>query len=145
MVSFRTPHAETRTPSAGHREPCDLEEILMWQLATEALPYFYIKSQLQISSAQNTDSVSGTNGKKKEARWSKPGPVCLPNLVQPCSKVFLYFILVGWLPGFFFFPRDRVSLCSCGCPGTRYLDHRRIHRNPPASASGVLGLKNKPP
>jgi hypothetical protein len=39
--------------------------------------------------------------------------------------------------GFFFF-RDRVSLCSSGCPGT-YSDLEL--RNPPASASQVLGLK----
>jgi hypothetical protein len=32
--------------------------------------------------------------------------------------------------------RDRVSLCSPGCPGT----HSEL-RNPPASASQVLGLK----
>ncbi|EDL00943.1 mCG146985 [Mus musculus] len=24
---------------------------------------------------------------------------------------------------FFFFPEDRVSLCSPGCPGTHFVDH----------------------
>jgi hypothetical protein len=42
----------------------------------------------------------------------------------------------------FFFPRDRVSLCSLGCPGTHSVDQAGLElRNPPASASQVLGLK----
>jgi hypothetical protein len=41
--------------------------------------------------------------------------------------------------GFF---RDRVSLCSPGCPGTHFVDQAGLElRNPPASASQVLGLK----
>ena len=45
---------------------------------------------------------------------------------------------------FFFFLvfRDRVSLCSPGCPGTRSVDQAGLElRNPTASASRVLGLK----
>jgi hypothetical protein len=45
---------------------------------------------------------------------------------------------------FFFFLvfRDRVSLCSPGCPGTQSVDQAGLElRNPPASASQVLGLK----
>jgi hypothetical protein len=43
---------------------------------------------------------------------------------------------------FFFFLRDRVSLCSPGCPGTHFVDQACLElRNPPASASQVLGLK----
>jgi hypothetical protein len=45
---------------------------------------------------------------------------------------------------FFFFLvlRDRVSLCSPGCPGTRSVDQAGLElRNLPASASQVLGLK----
>jgi hypothetical protein len=43
---------------------------------------------------------------------------------------------------FFFFPRDRVSLCSPGCPGTHSVDQAGLAlRNLPASASQVLGLK----
>jgi hypothetical protein len=46
---------------------------------------------------------------------------------------------------FFFFVlffRDRVSLCSPGCPGTHFVDQAGLElRNPPASASRVLGLK----
>jgi hypothetical protein len=38
--------------------------------------------------------------------------------------------------------RDRVSLCSPGCPGTQFVDQAGLElRNPPASASQVLGLK----
>jgi hypothetical protein len=38
--------------------------------------------------------------------------------------------------------RDRVSLYSPGCPGTHFVDEAGLElRNPPASASGVLGLK----
>jgi hypothetical protein len=40
-----------------------------------------------------------------------------------------------------FFP-DRVSLYSPGCPGTHFVDQAGLElRNPPASASLVLGLK----
>jgi hypothetical protein len=38
--------------------------------------------------------------------------------------------------------QDRVSLCSPGCPGTHSIDQAGLElRNPPASASQVLGLK----
>jgi hypothetical protein len=40
----------------------------------------------------------------------------------------------------FFFFRDKVSLCSPGCPGTHSVDQAGFElRNPPASR--VLGLK----
>jgi hypothetical protein len=43
---------------------------------------------------------------------------------------------------FFLFVRDRVSLCSSGCPGTHFVDQAGLElRNPPASASQVPGLK----
>jgi hypothetical protein len=42
----------------------------------------------------------------------------------------------------FLFFRDGVSLCSPGCPGTHSVDQAGLElRNPPASASQVLGLK----
>jgi hypothetical protein len=38
--------------------------------------------------------------------------------------------------------RDRVSLYSSGCPGTHCVDQAGLElRNPPTSASRVLGLK----
>jgi hypothetical protein len=49
---------------------------------------------------------------------------------------FLFFVFC------FFFSRDRVSLYSPGCPGTHSVDQAGLElRNPPASASRVLGLK----
>jgi hypothetical protein len=40
------------------------------------------------------------------------------------------------------FFQDRVSLYSPGCPGTHFVDQAGLElRNPPASASRVLGLK----
>jgi hypothetical protein len=56
----------------------------------------------------------------------------------------LPFCFKNW-PNFFFFWfvfRDRVSLCSPGCPGAHFVDQAGLElRNPPASASQVLGLK----
>jgi hypothetical protein len=43
---------------------------------------------------------------------------------------------------FCFVFRDRVSLCSPGCPGTHSVDQAGLElRNSPVSASQVLGLK----
>jgi hypothetical protein len=43
---------------------------------------------------------------------------------------------------FFLVFQDRVSLYSPGCPGTHFVDQVGLElRNPPASASQVLGLK----
>jgi hypothetical protein len=42
----------------------------------------------------------------------------------------------------FVFPRDRVSLCSLGCPGIHSIDQAGLElRDLPASASQVLGIK----
>jgi hypothetical protein len=55
----------------------------------------------------------------------------------------LNFLLWSSHCAFFFFPfRDRVSLCSPDCPGTHFVDQTGLElRNPPASASWMLGLK----
>jgi hypothetical protein len=54
--------------------------------------------------------------------------------------LFLFVWLVGW--GFCLVSQDRVSLYSPGCPGTHFVDQAGLElRNPPASASRVLGLK----
>jgi hypothetical protein len=52
----------------------------------------------------------------------------------------------NWLSGrYFFFFRDGVSLYSSGCPGAHFVDQVGLElRNPPASASRVLGLKVSP-
>jgi hypothetical protein len=53
----------------------------------------------------------------------------------PPEVVFLFLFF-----GFFF--QDRVSLCNPGCLGTHSVDQAGLElRNPPASASQVLGLK----
>jgi hypothetical protein len=56
---------------------------------------------------------------------------------------FCFFVLFFCFFVFLFlFFRDRVSLCSPGCPGTHSVDQAGLKlRNPPASASQVLGLK----
>jgi hypothetical protein len=52
------------------------------------------------------------------------------------SAFFCLFVLFCFVFG------DRVSLCSPGCPGTHFVDQAGLElRNPPASASRVLGLK----
>jgi hypothetical protein len=56
---------------------------------------------------------------------------------QPCF--FLLFPVLFFVCLFF---RDRVSLCSSGCPGTHSVDQAGLElRNLPTSASQVLGLK----
>jgi hypothetical protein len=73
----------------------------------------------------------------------------LPNLncffVLFCFSFFilLFICLFVFVCLFFAFVfRDRVSLCSPGCPGTHSVDQAGLElRNPPASASRVLGLK----
>jgi hypothetical protein len=55
------------------------------------------------------------------------------------ESVFLFWFLVFLFVLFF---RDRVSLCSPGCPGTHSVDQAGLKlRNLPASASRVQGLK----
>jgi hypothetical protein len=49
-------------------------------------------------------------------------------------RIFVVLSLVGWLVLFVF--RDRVSLCSLGCPRTHSVDQAGLKlRNPLASAS----------
>jgi hypothetical protein len=58
------------------------------------------------------------------------------NCVCVCTLLFLFVCL------FCFVFRDRVSLCSPGCPGAHFVDQAGLElKNPPASASRVLGLK----
>jgi hypothetical protein len=55
---------------------------------------------------------------------------------------FITFTLVDFLFVCLFVFRDRVSLYSPGCPETHSVDQVGLElRNPPASASRVLGLK----
>jgi hypothetical protein len=55
------------------------------------------------------------------------------------NEIIIYYYYYYYYFGFF---RDRVSLYSPGCPGTHFVDQAGLElRNPPASASQVLGLK----
>jgi hypothetical protein len=57
--------------------------------------------------------------------------------LQQISADFFFFF---WF--WFWFFQDRVSLYSPGCTGTHFVDQAGLElRNPPASASRVLGLK----
>jgi hypothetical protein len=63
-----------------------------------------------------------------------------PNLTRFFCFVLFCFVLFCCL--FVFVFQDRGSLCSPGCPGTHFVDQAGLElRNPPASASQVLGLK----
>jgi hypothetical protein len=63
-------------------------------------------------------------------------------LVLVCFFVFIYLFLFFGLFFVCFVFQERVSLCSHGCPGTHFVDQAGLElRNPPASASQVLGLK----
>jgi hypothetical protein len=56
----------------------------------------------------------------------------------PNIFLFVFVCLFVW----FLFFRDRVSLYSPGCPGAHFVDQAGLElRNPPATASRVLGLK----
>ena len=70
-------------------------------------------------------------------------PLCSPQC-HCCKGFLLHPISLRALSfqTFFLVFRDRVSLCSPGCPGTHFVDQAGLElRNPPASASRVLGLK----
>jgi hypothetical protein len=61
---------------------------------------------------------------------------------QSCSCFRVIHSLLSLFTHTFFFFRNRVSLCSPGCPRTHSVDQAGLElRNPPASASQVLGLK----
>jgi hypothetical protein len=54
----------------------------------------------------------------------------------------VFFFVVVFVFLFLLFFQDKVSLYNPGCPGTHSVDQAGLElRNPPASASQVLGLK----
>jgi hypothetical protein len=56
--------------------------------------------------------------------------------------IFLQLFVLFCFVLFCFVFRDRISLCSPGCPGTHFVDQPGLKlRNPLVSASQVLGLK----
>jgi hypothetical protein len=66
--------------------------------------------------------------------WAQTIPTLLHILIQFQAMKHIFFSFLVFV--------DRVSLCSPGCPGTHFVDQADLElRNPPASASWVLGLK----
>jgi hypothetical protein len=67
--------------------------------------------------------------------WEEQADVLNSPSLQSFSPVTFFF-------AFLVLFRDRVSLYSPGCPGTHFVDQAGLElRNPPVSASQVLGLK----
>ena len=114
---------------------------------------------------QRNPVLKSQNPKQWQQQKATSGiPSALPALSGP-ENTLLPFLWVGWLATvkwtpllilssaeeilvfclfvcFVLFFRDRVSLCRPGCPGTHFVDQASLElRNPPASASQVLGLK----
>jgi hypothetical protein len=59
-----------------------------------------------------------------------------------CLFGLVFFVFCFFVCFLFWFFRDRVSLCSPGCPGTHSVDQAGLERrNSPVSASQELGLK----
>jgi hypothetical protein len=70
-----------------------------------------------------------------------PIPHCHTPLFNFLTFCFLFVYLFLFFLFFIFF-RNRVCLCSPGCPGTQSVDQAGLElRNPPTFASQVLGLK----
>jgi hypothetical protein len=70
--------------------------------------------------------------------WNFNFKIYFPPKKTAYDFILFYFIFIFYFLVF----RDRVSLCSPGCPGTHFVDEAGLElRNPPASASRVLGLK----
>ncbi|GAB1286311.1 Protein SCAI [Apodemus speciosus] len=84
----------------------------------------------------NGDAIHKRNQSHKEMHWTQAFilEISIHSQGSPCSS--------SWTPPIAL--PTRVSLCSPGCPGTYSVDQAGLElRNPPASASQVLGLKDK--
>ena len=67
--------------------------------------------------------------------------ICIEESLEGLNTMAIFLLHSVWVFFFFFF-RDRVSLCILGCPGTHSLDQAGLElKNLPASSSQVLGLK----
>ena len=82
---------------------------------------------------------SGVRGQvKKQKTETQRTPFLLIHTAVSKDREAIFFFFF-----FLVFP-DRVSLYSPGCPGTHFVDQAGLElKNPPASASQVLGLKAK--
>jgi hypothetical protein len=107
-------------------------EILLTLITTRGvLP----RTSLGVERASERRGVGERQNKLKVKLWVQAGSLCSAYYSPPSSSLLLFFF-------FFFSFRDRVSLCSPGCPGIHFVDQAGLElRNPPASASRVLGLK----
>jgi hypothetical protein len=73
------------------------------------------RQHVVIDSLLSHGSQEFTSG--HQACWEVPLTYCSPNLLK---DFFFFSVLKFYL--FFFSFRDRVSLCSPGCPGTHSVD-----------------------
>jgi hypothetical protein len=130
-----------------------------WHVAefgVPAIPPLSLSWQLSCTSSQAGWENLGffyqwlkTAANRTETALARPfyGHLLLGSVVpfEPCNCYLLFsflFCFVFFLFVCLFVFRDRVSLCSPGCPGTHSVDQAGLElRNPPASASRVLGLK----
>jgi hypothetical protein len=88
-----------------------------------------------ITARRKIGTVSEKNNKKIQTNHKSHHVIkYLWYLINFLTLKWNFFVVVCFL--------DRISLCSPGCPGTHFVDQAGLElRNPPASASQVLGLK----
>ena len=74
--------------------------------------------------------------------WISDISNCELSYLLSSDKKCIFLVLFCFLFFVCLFFQDRVSLCCSGCPGTHFVDQAGFKlRNPPASASQMLGLK----
>jgi hypothetical protein len=88
--------------------------------------------------ARRCAGFSSQHSEAERPAWSAGSSRTARATENPCG----FFVCLFVFCFFCFFFRDRVSLYSPGCPGTHFVEQAGLElRNPPASASQVLGLK----
>jgi hypothetical protein len=107
-------------------------------------PVFNLKNIIKHLPSRNYNmiSIQFENQKLIINKAKSPTLSVAANILNwPSPQLDLFVCLFGFFVLFSFF-RNRVSLCSPGCPGTHFVDQTGLElRNLPASASQVLGLK----
>jgi hypothetical protein len=99
------------------------------------------KTLCSITEAERQDIPVRGVGESRPELCFKPAATQTWLRKQALLFVCLFGVFVLFCFGLVLF-RERVSLCSPGCPGTHFVDQAGLElRNPPASASRVLGLK----